>query len=145
MQELIKYAQVAKKVFKKVNSNKRHKKRDQESIETSGISSDDKAASIDAAWLQRFMKATFADFICKKTLKVYPDDTIVHTVTVQKHGIVQEQIFERMRERNIIYISQFLETQFLIAKEHFCVKVNANNRSLNECIYHRKQTNNAYG
>ena len=53
------------------------------------------------AWFQRFMEATFADFICKKTLEVYLDDTIVHTLTVQEHGAVLEQIFERIKEKNI--------------------------------------------
>ena len=47
------------------------------------------------------MEATFADFICKKTLEVYLDDTIVHTLTVQEHGAVLEQIFERIKEKNI--------------------------------------------
>ena len=53
------------------------------------------------AWFQRFMEATFADFIEAKSLEVYLDDTIVHTLNIQQHKTILEQVFKRIKEKNI--------------------------------------------
>ena len=53
------------------------------------------------AWFQRFMEATFADFIKSKVVEVYLDDTIVHTLNMQQRSCVLEKVFERIKERNI--------------------------------------------
>ena len=53
------------------------------------------------AWFQRFMESTFADFICAKNLEVYLDDTIVHTVNIEQHSKILDQVFERIKEKNI--------------------------------------------
>ena len=53
------------------------------------------------AWFQRFMEATFADFIQAKVIEVYLDDTIVHTLNVYQHSNILEKVFERIKERNI--------------------------------------------
>ena len=53
------------------------------------------------AGFQRFMEATFADFIKAKVIEVYLDDTIVHSIDVYQHSNILPKKFERIKERNI--------------------------------------------
>ena len=46
------------------------------------------------AWFQCFMEETFRDFIERKVLSIYLDDTILHTESLLHHKEELEQIFE---------------------------------------------------
>ena len=77
------------------------------------------------AWFQRFMVETFGDFIENKTLDIYLDDFILHTVNLEQHQEIAQALVNRMEKSNIkcaIGKSQFIveEVTFLgnIVKEN---------------------------
>ena len=56
------------------------------------------------AWFQRFMEATFADFIEAKSLELNLDDIIVHTLNIHQPKMILEQVVVRVKEKNIVVI-----------------------------------------
>ncbi len=53
------------------------------------------------AWFQRFMEETFRDFIERKVLSIYLDDTILHTEGLPHHKDELKLIFERISQNFI--------------------------------------------
>ena len=64
------------------------------------------------AWFQRFMEATFANFIQTNTLKVHLDDTIEHTNNIQQHSTILKQAFDRIREKKYNSIPRKIKVSY---------------------------------
>ncbi len=53
------------------------------------------------SWFQRFMERTFSDFIERKVLEIYLDDTILHSDGLEAHEEDLRKPFERIQDKNI--------------------------------------------
>ena len=71
------------------------------------------------AWFQRFVEETFRDFIERKVLSIYLDDTILHTESLSHHKDELEQIFERI-SKNFIKCSY---NKSSLVAESICINI----------------------